>query len=116
MRAGTARLSPARPGAGEGAYPEGPGIGVGGWMPDVYLGDEGSHAPWRPAGRTVGDVPCGRDHAAAAAVREHPPRQIVRRPPLRAVLTGGRPRALPQPARAKSPGPQARHSCEEENR
>ncbi|MGW0555421.1 4'-phosphopantetheinyl transferase family protein [Streptomyces sp. NPDC002926] len=88
------------------AYLKGTGIGVGGWMSDVYLGDEGPHTPSRPADWTVVDVPCGRDHAAAAAIRGRAPRQVVRRLPPQAVLVGGRLRALPRQARPKSPTPE----------
>ncbi|MCP3821483.1 4'-phosphopantetheinyl transferase superfamily protein [Streptomyces sp. A3M-1-3] len=85
------------------AYLKGTGVGVGGWMSDVYLGDEGAHTPSRPAGWTVVDVPCGRDHAAAAAIRGHAPRQVVRRLPPRAVLVGERVRAPSRQAPPKSP-------------
>ncbi|MFI6037322.1 4'-phosphopantetheinyl transferase family protein [Streptomyces sp. NPDC051315] len=98
------------------AYLKGTGIGVGGWMSDVYLGDEGAHSPSRPAGWTVVDVPCGSGHAAAAAIQGPAPRQAVRRLPPQAVLAEGRGRALPKQARPKSPGPTARHSGEEEDR
>ncbi|MEU9310367.1 4'-phosphopantetheinyl transferase superfamily protein [Streptomyces sp. NPDC048256] len=93
------------------AYLKGTGVGVGGWMSDVYLGDEGPHAPPRPADWTVLDVPCGSGHAAAAAIRGSTPRQVVRRLPPRAVLVGG-----PLRGRGDRRDPRVRHRCEEEDR
>nr|WP_240969078.1 4'-phosphopantetheinyl transferase superfamily protein [Streptomyces sp. HNM0575] len=72
------------------AYLKGTGVGVGGWTSEVYLGDDSSGTPSRPVGWSVVDVPCGADHAAAAAVRGRAPRQTVRRLPPQAVLAGGR--------------------------
>ncbi|MGW0499684.1 4'-phosphopantetheinyl transferase family protein [Streptomyces sp. NPDC003007] len=85
------------------AYLKGTGVGVGGWMSDVYLGDEEAHTPARPASWTVVDVPCGGGHAAAAAIRGPAPRQTVRRLPPRAVLVGEHVRAPSTQAPPKSP-------------
>ncbi|MFE9840277.1 4'-phosphopantetheinyl transferase family protein [Streptomyces goshikiensis] len=71
------------------AYLKGTGVGVGGWMSRLYLGDEAPHAPARPAGWTVVDVPCGPDHAAAFAIRGRAPRYDVRRLPPQAVMAAG---------------------------
>ncbi|MFJ8108049.1 4'-phosphopantetheinyl transferase family protein [Streptomyces sp. NPDC096132] len=72
------------------AYLKGTGEGVGGWTSEVYLGDGGPGAPPRPDGWSVLDVPCGPDHAAAAALRGPVPRATVHRLPTEAVSAGGR--------------------------
>ncbi|GAA2448685.1 4'-phosphopantetheinyl transferase family protein [Streptomyces glaucus] len=71
------------------AYLKGTGEGVGGWTSEVYVGDDGPDTPPGPHGWSVLDVPCGPDHAAAAALRGPAPRATVHRLPAEAVLSGG---------------------------
>lgn len=60
------------------AYLKGIGTGLSRDPAADYLGDGGHGTPERPPGWTVIDVPCGTDHAAAAAVLGDAPRTTVR--------------------------------------
>jgi 4'-phosphopantetheinyl transferase len=86
------------------AYLKGTGVGVGGWTSEVYLGREGPDTPPRPAGWTVLDVPWGRSHAAAAALREGAARLVVHRLPSEAVLVGAELPAPEEDARFRATG------------